>query len=81
MCGTYYMRSRPKKPIESTPNDSPRYTEVRRKSIRISYRSSAEEIRTDLQWRNSAGTTEDTKTSIIRAVEHLGTLQIDMRKI
>jgi hypothetical protein len=35
--------SRPRKPIESTPNESPRYFEVRRRSIRISYRSSAEE--------------------------------------
>jgi hypothetical protein len=30
MSGTYHMGIRPRKPIESTPNDSPRYTEVRR---------------------------------------------------
>jgi hypothetical protein len=33
----------------STPNDSPLYTEVQRRSIRIIYRSSVEEIRTDPQ--------------------------------
>jgi hypothetical protein len=38
-----------RKQIESTLNKSPRYTEVRTRSIRINYRSSVEEIRTDKQ--------------------------------
>jgi hypothetical protein len=40
----FHMGSPSSKPIESTPNDSP---EERRRSIRISYKSSAEEIRTE----------------------------------
>jgi hypothetical protein len=45
MSATYHMGSRPRKHIESTPNDNPRYTEIRRRSIQISYIMSAEEVR------------------------------------